>query len=234
MAESEIKNVSVVRNHTDRFIRFLIICHIAAKKVVAFRPKISSYPQSIGVIHSASRFCLWYKGWHWESLVSQDFKLEKKDWQLSSTKIFPTLWFHLHQNRLFLQCGLKFHLLTDRCTLNFYFALNTSANKQWRPWSSVLVSHFVAYDLSLQCFPVVMYPFQFFLITNGYNYWTLNNLTEMFIIMPTIKITQTILFCSTKYYQTGRARNKTSNIVEPPVPEVTEYTKMQFHMMMSV
>ena len=39
MVESERKNVSVVRNHSDRFTRLLIICHIAAKKVVTFRPQ---------------------------------------------------------------------------------------------------------------------------------------------------------------------------------------------------
>ena len=43
MVESERKNVSVVRNHIDCFIRLLIICHIAAKNIVTFRPETGSF-----------------------------------------------------------------------------------------------------------------------------------------------------------------------------------------------
>ena len=39
---SHRKNVLVVRNHTDHFLPFIIICHVAAKKIAAFRPKTIS------------------------------------------------------------------------------------------------------------------------------------------------------------------------------------------------
>ena len=94
MVKNKRKNVSVVRNHTDCFIRLLIICQIAAKKIVTFHPKTSSH-NAVSTLSQLALFTpvvvsacgIWR--WNRESLVCQGFRLEKKDWHLSSTKIFP-------------------------------------------------------------------------------------------------------------------------------------------------
>ena len=53
-AEKERKNVSEVRNHTDRVVSFLIRL-LKRKKMLRFVPK-AVRTQSIGFIHSACRF----------------------------------------------------------------------------------------------------------------------------------------------------------------------------------
>ena len=54
MAEKERKNVSEVRNHTDRVVSFLIRL-LKRKKMLRFVPK-AVRTQSIGFIRSACRF----------------------------------------------------------------------------------------------------------------------------------------------------------------------------------
>ena len=54
MVEKERKNVLEVRNHTDRVVSFLIRL-LKRKKLLRFVPK-AVRTQSIGFIHSASRF----------------------------------------------------------------------------------------------------------------------------------------------------------------------------------
>ena len=88
MAEKERKNVLEVRNHTDRVVSFLIPL-LKRKKLLRFVPK-AVRTQSIGFIHSASRFRQMsvVKGEALKASVLSRFKFEKK----ISTKIQETLF----------------------------------------------------------------------------------------------------------------------------------------------